>query len=60
MFVCVDPAKILSIQAMGAESSMNGNGVNKYTVKQGEPVQLTCTVTGYPQPTVQWIKKVNM
>lgn len=49
----------MALQAVGAAGSLNTIGAKKVTVKQGDPVQLVCTVSGYPEPTVQWTKKVS-
>lgn len=54
------PAKVLSVQAVGSPAGFLNNGAaKKLTVKQGEPVQLVCSVAGYPEPTVQWTKKAK-
>jgi hypothetical protein len=56
----LDPAKILSVQATGGvKSQQNASVVKKITLKQGDPVQLVCNVAGYPEPTVQWTKRVS-
>lgn len=56
----IDPVKIVSLKAVGAvESTTSGGQVKKFTVKQGEPIQLICKVDGYPEPKVQWIKRVS-
>jgi len=55
-----DPAKILTVQAMGAAGSLNNGSAKKLTVKQGELVQLVCSVAGYPEPTVQWTRRVKI
>lgn len=59
LLLLIDPAKILALQAIGGAGFLNTVGAKKVTVKQGELVQLVCTVAGYPEPTVQWTKKVS-
>lgn len=57
----VDPAKILSVHTTGSVKSQQSiSGVKKITLKQGDPVQMICNVTGYPEPTVQWTKRVSI
>lgn len=58
LFLYADPAKVLSVQSVGSPGFLNNGAAKKLTVKQGEPLQLVCTVAGYPEPTVQWTKKV--
>ncbi|XP_027849832.2 neural cell adhesion molecule 1-like isoform X1 [Aphis gossypii] len=53
------PAKVLSVQSVGSPGFLNNGAAKKLTVKQGEPLQLVCTVAGYPEPTVQWTKKAK-
>jgi len=53
------PAKVLSVQAVGQPGSLATGGAKKLTVKQGDPVQLVCSVAGFPEPTVQWSKKAK-
>lgn len=56
----IDPIKILPLTVIGAsESTTSGGTVKKFTVKQGEPIQLICKVDGYPEPKVTWIKRVS-
>jgi len=52
-----DPAKVLTVQSVGSTGSTTG-GLKKLVVKQGELVQLICSVAGYPEPTVQWTRRV--
>lgn len=52
----IQPAKILSVRAIGASGPSN-TSVKKFTVKQGDPIQLICNVAGYPEPSVQWTKR---
>ncbi|XP_022177691.1 neural cell adhesion molecule 1-like isoform X2 [Myzus persicae] len=53
------PAKVLTVQAMGPSGLMPNVGSKKMTVKQGELVQLVCSVAGYPEPTVQWTRRTK-
>jgi len=57
LFLYADPAKVLTVQAAGSTGSPVG-GLKKLAVKQGELVQLICSVAGYPEPTVQWTRRV--
>lgn len=56
----IDPAKIVSLKAVGAVESTTSGGTKKFTVKQGEPIQLICKVDGNPEPKVQWVKRVSI
>ncbi|KAL4135037.1 hypothetical protein QTP88_006703 [Uroleucon formosanum] len=53
------PAKVLTVQAMGSTGSLSTGGSKKLAVKQGELVQLVCSVAGYPEPTVQWTRRAK-
>ncbi|XP_060855803.1 neural cell adhesion molecule 1-like isoform X1 [Metopolophium dirhodum] len=52
------PAKVLTVQAVGSTGSPTA-GLKKLAVKQGELVQLVCSVAGYPEPTVQWTRRAK-
>ena len=58
LFLYADPAKVLNVRAMGNTGILTTGGSKKSTIKQGELVQLVCDVAGYPEPTVQWTRKV--
>lgn len=58
LFLYTDPAKVLTVQVMGSTGSLSTGGSKKLSVKQGELVQLVCSVAGYPEPTVQWTRRV--